>query len=267
MARVDRQGLVDRLLRRLPVGVRQRGGPEEVEPGVLGGLLGGFSQKVGGEGEILLAQRQLSAGEVRLDEIRPLADDGVEELVQHLPGIDPAQEQEAAEGHPVLGRRVVLRDRDHDPLDLVEQPVGLLVEAVEPQDIGPRHPDNQAPGHVPQGILQRPQGLAILAPGHLRPDLQGVPALAPGSLASHLGGLVVAAGAEEITGLVERLGPGSDRGECQDRREEMPPGRPSPPVLHTVHPLVRRGGHQILPDRRGGGGGGDRVAEQAGEIV
>ena len=77
-----------------------------VEPRVERGFFGGLAQGLGREGIVFLVQRHLGRGEISLDITRCLLGDDIVALVQHLPCISPAQQEEPPDRDQAFRRRV-----------------------------------------------------------------------------------------------------------------------------------------------------------------
>ncbi len=94
MVRVDLEGLGQCLVGLAAIIVGKGAGEQVVEPGILGGVLGGFLEGLGGQGGILLLQGQLGRGVEALGIVGMLFRDEVVELVEHLAGVGASEEEE-----------------------------------------------------------------------------------------------------------------------------------------------------------------------------
>ena len=82
--------------------------------------MGAFCERLGRQGVVLLVEGQLGRGEVGLDEVGLLLHGDVVELVEHLAGIGPAEQEEPPEREAVFGPAEALGGRQHHLFDRLE---------------------------------------------------------------------------------------------------------------------------------------------------
>ena len=109
VVRVDLERGVERLFGPGAISVGQGAGQQVVKPRVVAGFLGRFAERLGRQGEILFIECQLGRREMGVDEVRLLLGDHIVELIEHLLGIGPADQEEAPERDQSRGRGITAR--------------------------------------------------------------------------------------------------------------------------------------------------------------
>ena len=189
-----------------------------------------------------MIQRQLGRGEISVYEIGGSLDDGVVELVEHLLRIGATNEEETTEVDLSFARGIPPRRAGNIPLDRTQRLFLAVAKSVEPTNVAPDQVQRQVLGIAEGRLLERLEGLLILSPRHLRPDLQRVPVLTAGPALESLRGLLltlfVAPGAEEAGRFLQIVGP--SRGEAHRRPTTPDDGPPKESRTFPPRVIVRR---------------------------